>query len=68
MWEEINGLGNVKKCWRVATIPSPGTTMPRGQFVHKMTKNKIDRFKSRFVVDGNKQERGIDFGETFLPS
>lgn len=32
-----------------------------------MKKNKIDRFKSRFVVDGSMQERGVDFKETFAP-
>ena len=68
MWEEINALGNVKKCWRVVKTP-PGVKLLRGHFVYKikLKHNKVDRFKSRFVVDGSQQEPGIDFKDTFAP-
>ena len=37
--------------------------MLRGHFVYKikLMNNKIDCFKSRFIVDGSKQERGMDY-------
>lgn len=55
--------------WEITTLP-PGKQAIGCQWLFK-TKFKadgtIDRFKSRLVVLGCKQQQGVDYGETFAP-
>jgi hypothetical protein len=58
-----------RHCWDVVPYPSPGTNLLRCHFVYKIkTKlGKVERLKSRLVVDGSKQIQGVDVDETFAP-
>lgn len=55
--------------WIITTLP-PGKQSIGSRWLYK-TKYKadgsIDRFKSRLVILGCKQQQGVDFGETFAP-
>ena len=68
MKEEIDVLWRKRKCWTVVKIPA-GVNLLRCHFVYKIKfKNgKVDRLKSRLVVDGSQQHKGIDYSDTFAP-
>ena len=55
--------------WEITVLP-PGKHAIGCQWLYK-TKYKsdgtIDRFKSRLVILGCKQQAGVDYGETFAP-
>jgi hypothetical protein len=68
MDEEIDVLWRKRKCLTVFRIPV-GVNLLRCNFVFKIKfKNgKADRLKSRLVVDGSQQHKGIDYSDTFAP-
>jgi hypothetical protein len=70
MNQEITSLRDKRGCWEVVRYPSRGKhTILRCHFVYKikMKDGKVDRYKSRLVVDGSKQKSGIDYSESFAP-
>jgi hypothetical protein len=68
MNEEIDVLWRKRKCWTVVKIPV-GVNLLRCHFIFKIKfKNgKVDRLKSRLVVDGSQQHKGINYSDTFAP-
>ena len=68
MKEEIDVLWRKRKCWTVVKIPV-GVNLLRCHFVFKIKfkYGKVDRLKSRLVVDGSQQHKGIDYSDTFAP-
>lgn len=64
--EEVEGLVS-KDTWEVVR-PIPGVVPIPSRWVFKVKYAKdhsVERFKARFVVRGDKQREGIDFGEVF---
>jgi hypothetical protein len=68
MLTELSAL-NKRRCWEVVPYPPSGTNILRCHFVYKkkLKLGKVDRLKSRLVVDGSKQVQGVDVEETFAP-
>ena len=67
---ELHTLQHKRKCWEVVPYPQQGRhTFLRCHFVYKikMKQGKVDRYKSRLVVDGSKQVSGIDYTASFAP-
>jgi hypothetical protein len=67
---ELDTLQNKRKCWEVVPYPTDGHhNYLRCHFVYKvkMKQGKVDRLKSRLVVDGSKQVHGLDYSESFSP-
>jgi hypothetical protein len=59
---ELHTLQHKRKCWEVVPYPKDGHhNFLRCHFVYKvkMKQGKVDRYKSRQVVDGSKQASGI---------
>ena len=57
------------RTWRLVPRP-PGARIISGKWVFKVKTNSdgsLDRYKARWVVRGDSQRPGIDFGETFSP-
>lgn len=69
MSAEITALRDRKNCWTVVPYPEKPSKILRCHFVYKikMKDGRPDRYKSRLVVDGSKQQEGIDFKERFAP-
>lgn len=70
MDEELDTLQNKRHCWEVVPYPKQGRpNYLRCHFVYKvkMKQGKIDRYKSRLVVDGSRQVEGIDYTDSFAP-
>ena len=69
MHDEIHVLWHKRQCWEVVPVPK-GVRILRCHFVYKKVKykdGKVDRLKSRLVVDGSQQKVGVDYKETFAP-
>ena len=67
---ELHTLQHKRKCWEVVPYPKDGHhNFLRCHFVYKvkMKQGKVDRYKSRLVVDGSKQVPGIDYKDSFAP-
>ena len=67
---ELYTLQHKRKCWEVVPYPKDGHhNFLRCHFVFKvkMKQGKVDRLKSRLVVDGSKQVSGIDYLDSFAP-
>ena len=66
---EVHTLQNMRKCWEVVPYPPGQHNYLRCHFVFKikMKEGKVDRYKSRLVVDGSKQVSGQDFSDSFAP-
>jgi hypothetical protein len=60
MDEELHTLEHKRKCREVEPYPKQGRP---NYFVYeiKMRQGKVERYKSRLVVDGSKQAEGIDY-------
>lgn len=68
MHDEIYVLWHKRQCWEVVPVPK-GVRILRCHFVYKVKykDGKVDRLKSRLVVDGSQQKVGVDYKETFAP-
>ena len=67
---ELYTLQHKRKCWEVVPYPRDAQhNFLRCHFVFKvkMKQGKVDRLKSRLVVDGSKQVSGIDYLDSFAP-
>jgi hypothetical protein len=67
---EVDTLCSKRKCWQVVPYPTDGNhNYLRCHFVYKvkMKQGKVDRLKSRLVVDDSKQVHGLDCSESFTP-
>jgi len=67
---ELDTLQHKRKCWEIVPYPTDGHhNYLRCHFVYKvkMKQGKVERFKSRLVVDGSKQVHGLDYSESFAP-
>ncbi len=74
MWEqsmaaELDTLQNKRGCWDVVPYPKQKQNYLRCHFVYKikMKQGKVERYKSRLVVDGSQQVSGIDYTASFAP-
>ena len=67
--EELTTLQKDRRCWRFAPYPPHGTPVLRCHFVFKKKKHlgHVVRHKARLVVDGSKQQQGVNYSETFAP-
>jgi hypothetical protein len=68
MKDEVNALKN-RGVWRVVQTPG-GVRLIKSKYVYRVKRNwtgKIDKRKSRLVVQGFSQREGIDYDETFAP-
>mmetsp|Transcript_25719 Transcript_25719/g.48242 ORF Transcript_25719/g.48242 Transcript_25719/m.48242 type:complete len:863 (-) Transcript_25719:324-2912(-) len=66
---EIKVLAETRKCWEIVPYPRGKHNILRCHFVYKikMKEGKVERYKSRLVVNGSQQIYGVDVGETFAP-
>jgi hypothetical protein len=62
---KLHTLQHKRKYWEVVSYPN----ILRCHFVNKvkMKQGKVDRYKSRLVVDGSKHVSGIDYKYSFAP-
>jgi hypothetical protein len=70
MASELHTLQHKRKCWEIVPYPKSGHhNYLRCHFVYKikMKHGKVDRYKSRLVVDGSIQIQGIDYSDSFAP-
>jgi hypothetical protein len=74
MWQpsmaaELDTLQNKRGCWVVAPYPKQKQNYLRCHFVYKikMKQGKVEKYKSRLVVDGSQQVSGIDYTASFAP-
>jgi len=68
MLDEISALKN-RGVWRVVQTPK-GKRLIKSKFVYRVKRNwtgKIEKQKSRLVVQGFSQREGVDYDETFAP-
>jgi hypothetical protein len=74
MWQqsmaaELDTLQNKRGCWVVVPYPKQKQNYLRCHFVYKikMKQGKVEKYKSRLVVDGSQQVSGIDYTASFAP-
>ncbi|TPX49944.1 DNA-directed DNA polymerase [Synchytrium endobioticum] len=69
MSEEVAAL-RANNTWELVQAP-PGAHILPGKWVYVVKydeKGDVDRFKARWVVQGNRQVDGVDYTETFAPT
>ena len=67
---ELHVLQDKRRCWEIVPYPKGRHhNLLRCHFVFKvkMKDGRVDRYKSRLVVDGSKQVSGIDYTDNFAP-
>ena len=63
------GALDKRRCYEIVRIP-PGITLIRSCNVYKLKKNwtgKVVKWKSRLMILGCNQVKGLEYGETFPP-
>ena len=75
MWKEsiaaeLHVLQDKRRCWEIVPYPKGRHyNLLRCHFIFKvkMKDGRVDRYKSRLVVDGSKPVSGIDYTDNFAP-